>query len=103
MADRLAGCGIALLTANQGVAEVELTEPRRAVEDAVGAVELPAPATSDIQTFNHLGRSSVFRNAGGKRSDEEVVVDGNLIPSRNPDDLPAFCRTAGDHFANGRA
>jgi len=24
--------------------------------------------------------------------DEEVVVDGNLITSRKPDDLPAFCR-----------
>jgi protease I len=24
--------------------------------------------------------------------DEEVVVDGNLITSRRPDDLPAFCR-----------
>ena len=24
--------------------------------------------------------------------DEEVVVDGNLITSRMPTDLPAFCR-----------
>jgi protease I len=24
--------------------------------------------------------------------DEEVVTDGNLITSRKPDDLPAFCR-----------
>jgi protease I len=24
--------------------------------------------------------------------DEEVVVDGHLITSRVPDDLPAFCR-----------
>ncbi|MGE5197584.1 MAG: type 1 glutamine amidotransferase domain-containing protein [Deltaproteobacteria bacterium] len=31
-------------------------------------------------------------NAGAKYSDEEVVVDGNLITSRNPYDLPAFCR-----------
>ena len=31
-------------------------------------------------------------NAGGKWSDEEVVVDGNLITSRKPEDLPAFCR-----------
>ena len=30
------------------------------------------------------------RNAGGTWVDEEVVVDGNLITSRNPDDLPAF-------------
>jgi len=31
--------------------------------------------------------------AGATWVDEEVVVDGNLITSRKPDDLPAFCRT----------
>ncbi len=31
-------------------------------------------------------------NAGGRYVDEEVVVDGNLITSRKPTDLPAFCR-----------
>jgi len=30
-------------------------------------------------------------NAGGNWVDEEVVVDGNLISSRMPPDLPAFC------------
>jgi len=30
--------------------------------------------------------------AGAKWSDEEVVVDGNLITSRTPADLPAFCK-----------
>jgi protease I len=32
-----------------------------------------------------------LRNAGGNVVDEEVAVDGNLITSRSPDDLPAFC------------
>lgn len=31
-------------------------------------------------------------NAGGIWEDREVLVDGNLISSRKPDDLPAFCR-----------
>lgn len=31
-------------------------------------------------------------NAGAEYVDEEVVVDGNLVTSRNPFDLPAFCR-----------
>jgi len=31
-------------------------------------------------------------HAGGKYVDEEVAVDGNLITSRMPTDLPAFCR-----------
>jgi len=31
-------------------------------------------------------------HAGAQYVDEEVVVDGNLITSRVPTDLPAFCR-----------
>lgn len=32
-----------------------------------------------------------LRNAGAEWVDEELVVDGNLITSRKPDDLDAFC------------
>jgi protease I len=32
------------------------------------------------------------RAAGAHYRDEAVVVDGNLITARGPDDLPAFCR-----------
>ncbi|MCE5288273.1 MAG: type 1 glutamine amidotransferase [Nocardiaceae bacterium] len=32
-----------------------------------------------------------IRNAGGEVTDEEVVVDDQLVTSRNPQDLPAFC------------
>jgi len=31
-----------------------------------------------------------LRNAGAEWSDQEVVVDGHLVTSRKPDDLPAF-------------
>ena len=31
-----------------------------------------------------------IRNAGGQWVDREVVVDGNLVTSRQPDDIPAF-------------
>ncbi len=33
-----------------------------------------------------------IRNAGANYVDEEVVVDGSLITSRTPNDLPAFCK-----------
>jgi protease I len=33
-------------------------------------------------------------NAGAKFVDKEVVVDGNLVTSRNPFDLPAFCKAS---------
>jgi protease I len=32
-----------------------------------------------------------LRNAGAEVVDDEVVIDANLISSRRPDDLPAFC------------
>lgn len=35
-----------------------------------------------------------LKNAGGVFVDSEVVVDGNLITSRAPADLPSFCREA---------
>ncbi|GAA1857671.1 type 1 glutamine amidotransferase domain-containing protein [Pseudonocardia ailaonensis] len=38
-------------------------------------------------------------NAGGTPVDREVVVDGNLITSRSPDDLPAFCTMIIREFA----
>jgi protease I len=33
-----------------------------------------------------------LKNAGAEWKDEEVVVDGNLVTSRKPDDIPAFNR-----------
>ncbi|MEU5842414.1 type 1 glutamine amidotransferase domain-containing protein [Rhodococcus sp. NPDC047139] len=44
-----------------------------------------------------------IRNAGGHVVDKEVVVDGNLVSSRNPGDLPAFCDALVDLFAAHRA
>ncbi|CPR11027.1 pfpI [Mycobacterium bohemicum DSM 44277] len=42
-----------------------------------------------------------LRNAGANVVDEEVVVDGNLISSRSPKDLPAFCATIVEQFGQG--
>jgi protease I len=40
-----------------------------------------------------------LRNAGAQWVDEEVVVDGNLVTSRKPDDIPAFNREMMSLFA----
>lgn len=40
-----------------------------------------------------------LRNAGATWVDEEVVVDGNLVTSRTPDDLPAFTSAIVDALA----
>jgi protease I len=43
-----------------------------------------------------------LRNAGADWVDEEVVVDGRLVTSRKPDDIPAFNREIIDLFSHSR-
>jgi len=45
-----------------------------------------------LTSYWHDGVPEDVRAAGGKWEDKEVVVDGNLITSRWPMDLPAFMR-----------
>lgn len=42
-----------------------------------------------------------LQNAGAAWMDGEVVADGNLITSRNPDDLPAFTKELLDRLPSG--
>ncbi|MCB0950551.1 MAG: type 1 glutamine amidotransferase [Mycobacterium sp.] len=41
-----------------------------------------------------------LRNAGAIVVDQQVCIDGNLITSRSPQDLNAFCQAITDQFAN---
>lgn len=41
-------------------------------------------------------------NAGANWVDEEVVVDNGLVTSRNPGDLPAFCKKMLEEIAEGK-
>jgi protease I len=43
-----------------------------------------------------------LRNAGAEWMDQEAVVDGNLVSSRKPDDIPAFNRAMIDLFSRSR-
>lgn len=171
MADVLKGKKVAILAADM-FERVELEEPRKAIEDAGGYVEVVSIHDGEIKGFDHfepadtvkvdrtveevssddydalmipggvgnpdqlrgddnavsfvrgfheagkpmavichgpwvLVESGVvrgkrvtswptletdIRNAGGDWTDEEVVVDGNIVTSRKPDDIPAFNR-----------
>ena len=178
MANELQGMRIAFI-ATDGVEQIELTEPWKAVEQAGGEPHLLSIKQGEIQGMNHMDKGDTFSvdklvseadptdydglvlpggvanpdflrmnedavrwirnlfeqgkpvgvichgpwtlveadlvrgrtltswpslrtditNAGGTWVDEEVVVDGTLITSRDPDDLPAFIKTLEDALA----
>ena len=89
MADELKGKRIAFLMANEGVEQVELVEPRKAVEEAGAEVDLIAPEPGQIQGFDHLDKADTF---DVDRTVSEVSVDdydGLAMPGgvANPDQL----------------
>jgi protease I len=175
----LKGRRVAILAAD-GVEQVELEEPRRALDEAGAVTEIVSLKAGEIQGFNHLDKGKKFtvdhtleevqasqydalmlpggvanpdalrmepkavqfvrefmvadkpvaaichapwllveagavagrtltswpslqtdiRNAGGDWVDAEVKVDGKLVTSRKPDDLPAFNAAMCKEFAN---
>jgi protease I len=44
-----------------------------------------------------------LRNAGAEWVDQEVVVDGNMVSSPKPGDIPAFNREVNKLFSQSRA
>jgi protease I len=56
-------------------------------------VPISAGIMSGKVTTSVLAIKDDVINAGAEWVDQEVVQDGNLISSRGPGDLPAFCRT----------
>ncbi|HLT16785.1 MAG TPA: protease, partial [Acidimicrobiales bacterium] len=53
----LDGLRVLCLTANEGVEQIELTEPRAALQAADALVTLVAPEEGDIQAFDHLDKA----------------------------------------------
>jgi protease I len=79
MAGKLEGKKIAIL-ATDGVEQVELTEPRKALEDEGAATELVSLEAGDIQGFNHLDHADKL--PVDKTLDEVSPddYDGVLVP-----------------------
>jgi protease I len=89
MSDQLKGKRIAFLVANEGVEQVELTEPLEAVREAGAEADLIAPADEAVQAFNHLDKGDRF--SPDKTAEEAAAddYDGLVLPGgvANPDQL----------------
>jgi len=176
----LKGKTVAILVAD-GFEQVEMTEPRRALEEAGAQKRIVSPVQGEVQGWNHFDKADKFRvdvpleqanpedfdalllpggvanpdqlrmnskavefveafveegkpigvichgpwtlieadavrerritswpslqtdliNAGAEWIDEEVVVDGGIVSSRRPDDIPAFNRKIIEEFSEG--
>lgn len=89
MAGELDGKQIAFLVAPEGVEEVELTEPWKAVEQAGGNPELVSTEVGKVQAFNHLTAADTFEatksaDSVGQSDYAALVLPGGVA---NPDIL----------------
>jgi len=97
MASTLQGKTIAFLVAPEGVEQVELTEPWKAVEEAGGRPRLVSTDAGTVQGFNHLDKADTFdvdETVGETTSESYAAL---LLPGgvANPD----FLRTQPDAVA----
>jgi protease I len=89
MADDLNGKTIAILVANEGIEQVELVEPRKALEGAGATVHLIAPESGEVQAFNHLDKADTFAVDKTSADVSADDYDGLMLPGgvANPDNL----------------
>jgi protease I len=107
MATELSGKRIAFLVAQEGIEEVELTQPWEAVKEAGATPELIAPESGTVQAMNHLDKASTFPV---DRTLEEVRpqdYDAVVLPGgvANPDELrleERAVRFLREFFAEGK-
>ncbi|PZF84316.1 type 1 glutamine amidotransferase domain-containing protein [Jiangella anatolica] len=89
MAERIDGTRVAVLVANEGVEQVELTEPWKAIENAGGRPSLIAPQPGEVQAFNHLDKGDTFQVDRGVGEASPDDYDALMLPGGvvNPDQL----------------
>jgi protease I len=88
MANRLDGKRVAFL-ATDGVEQIELTEPWKAVESEGGKPELVSVRSGEIQGFEHLDKGDTFRVDRTASEASAKDYDGLVLPGgvANPDFL----------------
>jgi protease I len=89
MAGELKGKRIAFLMANEGVEQIEFTEPLKIVQEAGAETDVIATESGEIQAFNHLDKGDTFdvdKTTSEATADD---YDGVALPGgvANPDTL----------------
>jgi protease I len=89
MSDQLQGKRIAILVANEGVEQVELTSPRDALIEVGADIDLIALEEDEIQAFNHLDKGDTFTPDKVVGEADPRDYDGLVLPGgvANPDQL----------------
>jgi protease I len=89
MANELAGKTAAFLVANEGIEQVELTEPWRTVEQSGGRPVLVAPKSGSAQAFHHLDKADEFPVDSTVADADVADFDILVLPGgvANPDAL----------------
>jgi protease I len=89
MAETLNGKRIAVVVANEGIEQVELTRPREAVEEAGAETELIAPEATEAQAYNHLDKADTFEVDQATADADPDDYDGLILPGgvANADEL----------------
>lgn len=77
---------------NEFVADINKEEKLVAAICHGGSVLVSANVLRDKNATCFFAIKDDIVNAGAEFLDKEVVIDGNLITSRKPSDLPSFCR-----------
>ena len=100
MANELQGKRIAFIAAD-GVEQVELTEPWKAVEQAGAEPELLSVEEGEIQGFEHLDKGATFKVDKVVSRADPADYDGLVLPGgvANPD----FLRTDENTFSSSGA
>jgi protease I len=107
MSTQLQGKTIAFLVAPEGIEQVELTEPWKAVQEAGGTPRLVSTDTGKVQAFNHLDKADTFDVDETVDGAEVAQYDGLVLPGgvANPDFLrtqPAAVALAKGFFDAGK-
>ena len=89
MSDTLKGKTVAFLVAPEGIEQVELTEPLKAVQEAGGTPTLVSTDSGTVQGYNHLDKADTFDVDTTVEQAKAADYDGLVLPGgvANPDYL----------------